>query len=234
MPAQKKVVPVIKVWRLPKLSNKGLEMLYNEIHRTMQGLTAFKIRIEDDLIVLFPDDRAPRTAETKVLVEFEDVLDRWMRNQSLLQNLAAALGNAVLKHTQDSAVQVNVSAGDADISASWSSSQIVTREDVRKVYDVAQALLPQMQRTATEKCYCESNALDHKGACVHHNYLAAYEHVVTEGGRILTITDAEEFQPPADVLIANVRKFDATFDLLHSRMNWKPGILDRLAKTKVT
>ena len=55
-------------------------------------------------------------------------------------------------------------------------------------------------------CYCESNALDHKGPCHHCNIFGTYRGFLEEAERVAALADESDFRVQADVLAARCRR----------------------------
>lgn len=85
-------MPVIKVWCLPKLSQKKLEYLFVEIVRVVKNFRELGVRGEKDMVVLFPTDAMKYGLGSEIIVEVTGLLVKPERTDEVRQRLAQAIG----------------------------------------------------------------------------------------------------------------------------------------------
>ena len=209
--------PAIKVWCLPTLPEETLNRLHEDIVAAAVSVKKLELKDEGDLFVLCPADMMQYGLGIEILIEYNDTVIGWRRNGDELDELAAKLGNAVKKHIPTAFIQCQVNRGTGQ--HFWTSEQATSREEVERIHAAAVKLLPSFKEIARKECYCESNAVDFKGACHHHCELAVYEHVVEQGALVLGTQDPEEFQSLADVYVADCRRFSCAE--LHYELGWE-------------
>lgn len=210
--------PVMKVWCLPAMPEEALNKLHANLVAAAVSIEGLHLADEKDLIVLFPSDLMRYGLGCEILIEYDDVEERWQRNHGELDKLSAKLGNVMKWHFPAAFVQCMVAQGD-DYQSFWTSDKSARREDIAQIQTEAAKLLPILGKQSAEKCYCEQNVLELKGPCGHCNEVAAYRHAVEDGVRILAVTEAAEFQALADVYAADCRS--GIYSELHDRLGWK-------------
>jgi hypothetical protein len=208
--------PVLRVWCLPALPEDKYVALHKDLVAAAVSIKGLELKKEEDIITLFPADLMKHGLGAEILVEYDDIADYWERREEL-QQLASKLGNVVKKHFPKAYVQCETRSGDGKTRMHWTSRQATTRKEVDKIRKAAEKLLPEFITKASKECYCEANAMDHKGACGHHNVLGAYRWAVEEGAKILAIEDDEDFQTEADVYVERCRD-DGIYNDLHVKL----------------
>lgn len=210
--------PVVKVWCLPAMRGEELEQLHKDIVDAAVSVGGLHLTNEKDLIVLFPTGQMHYGLGSEILIEYTDVVDKWRRSNGELDELSSRLGNALKQYFPAAFVQSEARNGNEDQSF-WTSEKSTSREEVARIYAAAQKLLPKLNRKAQKECYCEDNALDHKGPCGHHNAVGAYRYAIKQGAFILATTNPAEFQALADVYASDCR--NSMYLELHYKLGWE-------------
>jgi hypothetical protein len=85
-------MPVVKVWCLPKLSQKKLEYLFVEIVRAVKKFPELNVKGERDMVVLFPTDAMKYGLGSEIIVEVTGLFVKPELTDGVRQRLAQALG----------------------------------------------------------------------------------------------------------------------------------------------
>ncbi len=195
-----KIKPVLKLWCLPQIPEDNLVALHKDLVAAAVSVKELKLKSERDLIVLFPSDMMKHGLGSELLVEYEHSNEASGEDFDIL---AAKLGNAVKRHRPQAFIQVNVRPGQPDYEQhSWTSKLSGTPKLIEKVISVAERKQPSLDQMVREKCHCQDNAIDHKGPCGYCNDAGFNRLVITEGKRIMRLTEPAEFQAAADVYVA--------------------------------
>ena len=101
-------MPVIKVWCLPKLSQKKLEYLFVEIVRAVKNFRELGVKSERDMVVLFPTDAMKYGLGSEIIVEVTGLFVKPELTDGVRQRLAQALGIVVKEFLPKAMVEVFV------------------------------------------------------------------------------------------------------------------------------
>lgn len=209
--------PVLKVFGLPTMPREKLVALHTELAAAAVSLKKLDLKGEEDLLILFP---TVQSISSEILIEYRDPEVYWRHNGEFAE-LASKLGNVVKRHVPDASfIQCQVVSADYDGRGEWTSDLSTTRKEVEAIHAAATELLPQFLKAAREKCYCEDNAADHKGACSYHNVLAQYQWAVDQGNVVLATEDQKEFQGLADTYVANSKRNSNLLEELKKKLGW--------------
>ena len=88
-------MPVIKVWCLPKQTEKELSVLHQEIVKAVTSVPELKLKDENDMTCLFPPDLMSYGLGTEIIVEISGLVEKPERTQEVRQQLAKNVGEAV-------------------------------------------------------------------------------------------------------------------------------------------
>lgn len=210
---------IIKVWCLPHLEEAQLNQLHQSLVGAVVGIPKFGVKDEKGVVCLFPSDMMQYGLGEEVIVEVTGVKEMWSRpDTSSWDQLAARLGYAVREHIPNANIECFVY-GFRPTNGYWSSGNSTSRTEIERIHDTIASLIKDAQLTASAKCYCEENNLDHKGACGHHNVLGALEHYKKEGAQLLEMTDGADFCSVADVYVDQIRK-SHLLRKVHDALGW--------------
>jgi len=101
------VKPVIKVWCLPKSSERKLNQLFESIVQTMESFPELGLKGKDSMIVLFPPDMMKFGLGTEIVIEVTNLFLRTV-TVDIRDRLAQKLGMRLKKFFPKAMVQCNV------------------------------------------------------------------------------------------------------------------------------
>ncbi len=90
-----KIMLVIKVWCLPRVTEKKLRKLHKNIVAAVVSVKKLGLKNESDMTCLFPSDMMSYGLGEEIIIEITSTLDHLQRPGTIQQQLAMALGNAV-------------------------------------------------------------------------------------------------------------------------------------------
>lgn len=90
-------MPVIKVWCLPKSSEKKLRQLHKAIVEAVCSIKVLGLRSQQDMTVLFPPDSMSFGLGSEIVIEITGLFVRHERTLEVHQTLAFRVGKAVQK-----------------------------------------------------------------------------------------------------------------------------------------
>ena len=88
-------MPVIKVWCLPKLSEKKLQTIFKSIVSVVEGIEELGLKGEQSMKILFPTDAMKYGLGTKIIIEVTGLFKKPKRTKKVLARLAKGLGTAL-------------------------------------------------------------------------------------------------------------------------------------------
>src|SRR3990167_8329498 len=88
-------MPVIKVWCLPDVGEKRLNVLHQEIVRAVKDIEDIGVKSEKDITCLFPSDMMKYGLGTEIIVEVTGLYEKPERTEKVRQRLAERIGKAV-------------------------------------------------------------------------------------------------------------------------------------------
>jgi hypothetical protein len=101
-------MPVIKVWCLPKLSERKLNELFRGIVSTVESVPELGLKGEKSMTVLFPVDMMRYGLGTEIIVEVTGLFVKPERTPEVRQRLADALSCVIRGFFQKAMVEVFV------------------------------------------------------------------------------------------------------------------------------
>lgn len=88
-------MPVIKVWCLPKMSEKQLNELHRNIVDAVISVEKLGLKDENDMTCLFPPDMMSYGLGEEIIVEVTGLFEKPERTEEVRQLLATRLGREV-------------------------------------------------------------------------------------------------------------------------------------------
>lgn len=88
-------MPVIKVWCLPKMTERRLRKLHKEIVTAVVGVEELGLKNETEMTCLFPSDMMSYGLGEEVIVEVTGLFEKPERTEEVRNRLAIALGTTV-------------------------------------------------------------------------------------------------------------------------------------------
>jgi len=85
-------MPVIKVWCLPKSSERKLNKVFKGIVSAVESVSELGLMGEKDMTVLFPTDMMKYGLGTEIIVEVTGLFMKSERTNEVRQRLARAIG----------------------------------------------------------------------------------------------------------------------------------------------
>lgn len=102
-------MPVIKLWCLPRLTDRELRQLYQDVVRAVLSVPELNLKSRDDMTVVFPPDMVKFGLGKEVIVEVTGLFARRSRTNEVRGRLANHLGRAVQEHVPGAKIRVFVS-----------------------------------------------------------------------------------------------------------------------------
>jgi hypothetical protein len=88
-------LPVVKVWRLPKLSEKELNWFCQLIENAVERISELGLMEQNAITVLFPPDSMKNGLGEEIIVEVTGLFRKPERTPAVCQRLARELGQVV-------------------------------------------------------------------------------------------------------------------------------------------
>src|SRR4051812_21877302 len=91
-------MPVIKVWCLPKSSERKLNLVFKSIVKTVEGVPELGLKGKHSMTVLFPPDMMKFGLGTEIIIEVTGLFKKKKRASKVRARLAEGLGRTLKKH----------------------------------------------------------------------------------------------------------------------------------------
>lgn len=113
-------MPIIKLWCLPEMEEKKLNLIHQSIVGVIKSISEFGIKDEKDMTVLFPKDMMLYGLGTEIIIEVTGLFEKPERTYNVRQRLAKDLGEAIYKFFPEALVECFISSFNPD-QGFWSS-----------------------------------------------------------------------------------------------------------------
>lgn len=88
-------MPVIKVWCLPKSSERKLNQVFEEIVKAVEGVPELGLKGKQSMTVLFPPDMMKFGLGTEIIIEVTGLFKKPERTTEVRNRLAERLGKTL-------------------------------------------------------------------------------------------------------------------------------------------
>lgn len=101
------MMPVIKVWCLPKVGQLKLRKLFKSIITAVEGITELDLKSSDSMTVLFPADMMSYGLGTAIIIEVTLPKKLW-RTVKVRRRLAESVGTTLKEYFPKAVVQCHI------------------------------------------------------------------------------------------------------------------------------
>jgi len=88
-------MPVIKVWCLPKLSERNLNKVHRWVVSAVESVPELGLKSEKSMTILFPTDMMKYGLGTEIIIEVAGLFVNQERTNKVRERLAQAIGTAI-------------------------------------------------------------------------------------------------------------------------------------------
>ncbi|MCK9578206.1 hypothetical protein M0R01_01775 [bacterium] len=117
-----KIMPIIKVWCLPCMSENELNQLYNVIVNAVESISELGLKGQKAITVLFPTDSMALGLGEEVIIEVTGLFKKPERTPALRQRIARELGQAIAEVFPETKIECFIYSFDP-AEGFWSSSE---------------------------------------------------------------------------------------------------------------
>ena len=202
-------MPVIVVYgaafRGMEYSLSRVSELKAALRKAVLSVEELGISSEQCVSVFCPKDGEYQSEVRGLIIEVHGLFVGSGRSNAVCAKLAAGLGYAALTIYPGIFVECFITPFDLR-QGFWVSTNVVTRQEISLLLEKLPPLVNMARQSVKGGCYCESNALDHKGPCHHCNIFGTYRGFLEEAERVAALADESDFRVQADVLAARCRR----------------------------
>lgn len=202
-------MPVITVYgaafRGMEYSLSRVSELKDALRKAVIGVEELGISSERSVSVFCPMDGEHQSNVRELVIEVHGLFASSTRSDAVRAKLAAKLGHAALAIYPGIFVECFITSFDLR-QGFWVSANIVTRKEILMLSEKLLPFVETAHQSRKKSCYCESNALDHKGPCHYCNIFGTYRGFLEEAERVAALADESDFRVQADVLAAQCRR----------------------------
>jgi hypothetical protein len=98
-------MPVIKVWCLPKSTERKLNALFESIVKAVEGVPELGLKGRHSMTVLFPPDMMKYGLGTEIIIEVSGLFEKPERTTGVRNRLAEGLGKTLKEHFPEAMVE---------------------------------------------------------------------------------------------------------------------------------
>lgn len=91
-------MPVIKVWCLPKSTERKLNKVFEDIVKAVEGVPELGLKGKQSMTVLFPPDMMKFGLGTEIIIEVTGLFEKPERTAEVRNRLAESLGKTLKRH----------------------------------------------------------------------------------------------------------------------------------------